>query len=399
MKQYVYTSEHDAQQFKALQDWMELPNVERRVIAPKINNAYRYIFTNDDEKICISSNSYRTRVSFNSSWIGVDTYSLSYRKETKKFYRRKMNIKDSCNNDIDNEHLIKFIREFLGYNWFPEKTGIPLSKLPIRMLKKLFSGKYTKYSQLVKDVRTYWFGKDNNFPLKKMVNLSIKLTSSKFESLVRYLRLSSNIERDVDFVVVLLMDTSKIFPIQSPRPTKAIVNDTFNQAYQLKRKLNYSWSKSRFDEEHDHMTRELMNYEIGAVPDVEFELGPVEIPRLRVINSLRQVFEEGYTQCHCIYTNYRFPLQEKKYFAFAYEHNGERATLMTYDDGRVSQFYCKRNSRPSKEASDYIKKINFGLKAYVESEVKKLPPRPDDSLLSVFDADDEIDIQLEELQF
>lgn len=133
---------------------------------------------------------------------------------------------------------------------------------------------------------------------------------------------------NVDDLIPALRDDSQKCILQRQ-------SDLIDQAYLLGVKLNPRWSEKRFYEEHQKLTHILMQHKLekmGNLPvwDLPEDLsGYPGIPEhVKLLNTEREVFEEGLYMHHCVYTNYWRVIREKKYLAFSIKlPSGERATL------------------------------------------------------------------------
>lgn len=125
-------------------------------------------------------------------------------------------------------------------------------------------------------------------------------------------------------------------------------SDIIDQAYLLGIKLNPRWSEKRFSEEHQKLTHILMQRKLekmGNSPVWDLPEDLSEYPSVRLLNTEREVFEEGLCMHHCVYTNYWRLIKEKRYLALSIKlPSGERATLGIHkfkDSWRYDQCYKK----------------------------------------------------------
>ena len=105
--------------------------------------------------------------------------------------------------------------------------------------------------------------------------------------------------------------------------------DMIAQAAMLNKKYNPLWSEKRVKEVHQEWTRELMEIELKSLPKIDYDYVGVmpELEGLTLIRNNHELFNEGKSMSHCVYTNYNANVRRKDYFVFAYEYNGRRATV------------------------------------------------------------------------
>lgn len=146
---------------------------------------------------------------------------------------------------------------------------------------------------------------------------------------------------NVDNLIPALRDESQKYILQRQ-------SDLIYQAYLLGVKLNPRWSEKRFSEEHQKLTHILMQHKLekmGNSPVWDLPEDLSKYPSVKLLNTERDVFEEGLYMHHCVYTNYWRLIKEKKYLAFSIKlPSGERATLGLYklkDSWNYNQCYKK----------------------------------------------------------
>jgi hypothetical protein len=137
------------------------------------------------------------------------------------------------------------------------------------------------------------------------------------------------------------------------------LEDLFIQAEMLNKKVNLKWSEARIKEVHAEWTRELMGMAIKTINPVEYNYPEIETPEgISLIKSNLELFEEGTTMKHCVYTNYERIVRSKEYYVFRYNREGVRATAgvrITGPDSIVlDQMYSIGNTVVDKEHKDYF---------------------------------------------
>ena len=103
--------------------------------------------------------------------------------------------------------------------------------------------------------------------------------------------------------------------------------DMVKQALSLGRTINPKWSEKRMDEEHTNMTHLLMKKEIDHKEQIPiYKECPVFDYPCHILNTEKEVFEEGLDMHHCIYTNYWSRIKNKNYIGLSFMEP-ERFTL------------------------------------------------------------------------
>ena len=136
------------------------------------------------------------------------------------------------------------------------------------------------------------------------------------------------------------------------------LDDLFTQAEMLDRKVNLKWSETRMKEVHAEWTRELMGMAIKSIQPVDYNYPEIETPEgISLIKSNIELFEEGTTMKHCVYTNYERSVRDKNYYVFRYDRKGVRATVgvkMHDYYPVIDQMYGPRNTKIDQEHKDYV---------------------------------------------
>jgi hypothetical protein len=136
------------------------------------------------------------------------------------------------------------------------------------------------------------------------------------------------------------------------------LEDLFSQAEMLDRKVNLKWSETRMKEVHDEWTRELMGMAIKSIQPVDYNYPEIETPEgISLIKSNIELFEEGTTMKHCVYTNYERSVRNKTYYVFRYDREGVRATVgvkMHEYYPVIDQMYGPRNTQIDQEHKNYV---------------------------------------------
>ena len=254
------------------------------------------------------------------------------------------------------------ILSFFKLDWFKSVDPNLHCLLNNGILKRMVKGKITNPEDFAKAVlKQYLPG------VKVSHNLFLKSFTYKHEDLgfislsprSHFLNLKHVTNAD-DYLKVL--GGNKSF--------SSTVHDLLKQACILDRKINLSWSNRRMNEVHLKWTKELMALELKNFErkDYNYE-GELDcLPELSLIDNNYDLYIEGKTQGHCVYTNYESSINAKNYFVFQYQDELERGTLgvqidKVYRDAeseiRVlrpvkNQLYGKYNSIITKEVHEKI---------------------------------------------
>ena len=140
---------------------------------------------------------------------------------------------------------------------------------------------------------------------------------------------------------------------KSDNSRKRLFRDMINQALALGKKINPKWSEKRMDEEHTKMTREIMQAEIKEKKQIPVHKDcPMFKYPCKILNTERDVFDEGLEMHHCIYTNYWNRIRDKRYLGIAFTQP-ERFTLglRASENGyEFDQAYLKYDKMISEES-------------------------------------------------
>ena len=137
--------------------------------------------------------------------------------------------------------------------------------------------------------------------------------------------------------------------------------DLIKQAQMLDRKIDFKWSKSRIAEVHTEWTKEIMDIEQEYVEKKDYNYVG-ELPAngsLELITDSKELYIEGRTMSHCVFTNYADSVSNKTYFVFKFTDRDTRATLgiqkhWDRNEFVVNQLYGKFNKNIDRCHHDYV---------------------------------------------
>jgi hypothetical protein len=139
------------------------------------------------------------------------------------------------------------------------------------------------------------------------------------------------------------------------------LSDLIKQGQMLNRKIDFKWSKSRIAEVHTEWTKEIMDIEQEYVEMKDYNyIG--ELPSsgsLELVTDSKELYIEGRTMSHCVFTNYADAVSNKTYFVFKFADRDTRATLSIqkhFDKNEfvVNQLYGKFNKTIDRCHHDYV---------------------------------------------
>lgn len=210
------------------------------------------------------------------------------------------------------DRLKKDILKFFNIDWY-DTLGNHKDLMNASMLQKMINGKITNHRDYIKAYL-------KTSPYKKM-DVSVELFYKTFKDGYRsakgsrkFLEYSTDINHALEMLQCETMNH--------------ITNDIYDQAAMLDRRVNPKWSVKRMNEVHTQWTRDIMEIKIKRLKQVEYNYPEISLPEgLSFINNNYELFEEGTTMKHCVYTNYQKSIENKTYFALRYDYQGVRATV------------------------------------------------------------------------
>lgn len=149
-----------------------------------------------------------------------------------------------------------------------------------------------------------------------------------------------------------------------------ILKDTVEQAEVLDYKIDFKWSALRIKEEHKKLTNMIMDIEAEYIEDVNLYYELPEYPKeFTLLKTIKDVYREGKSMNHCLYTNYARQMINGSYAAFHVTLNDEEATLGLCrgwnNRWEYSQCYSYGNKSISNEmkmfVNDYCMKLSNSL--------------------------------------
>lgn len=106
-----------------------------------------------------------------------------------------------------------------------------------------------------------------------------------------------------------------------------LINDILENAFVLDRKVDLGWSDKRLEAEHRKMVEEILSYEISCKDKTLIHAEPLCEDGFEMLNSEEEIFKEGSTMHHCLYTNYFRRINQRQYLAFHTQEDGQAYTV------------------------------------------------------------------------
>lgn len=273
-------------------------------------------------------------------------YGFTYDKTTKDFkfwFGRSIH-------EIPPFMLYDVFKHF-NIDWYEKLSPSLISLLNATMVKNMIKGKITNPRDYVKAyLKTSPYRKSEISPelFYKTFNKPNIQSPKKYRKIIEY---STDPNHALEFITV-----------QNNGYIDYTITDLYDQASALDRRVNPKWSEARMKDVHAEWTREIMNIEIKSLEPYDYNYSKINLPQgLEIISNNYELFEEGITMKHCVYTNYEYRIKSKQYFSFKYEKDNVRATLgvdKSYSmPATFSQMYGVGNSTISTDIVDSIKEL------------------------------------------
>jgi hypothetical protein len=132
--------------------------------------------------------------------------------------------------------------------------------------------------------------------------------------------------------------------VDPEKQTSYFLMDLVKQAQILDKKIDYTWSSKRLHEEHQVWTKEIMEVEVKDMQDVVAEntLNFTEFthPGFTLLTTKKELYAEGKTMNHCVYTNYWNSVYHGTYLVYHIDLYGEQATLGCYISDTITYNQC-----------------------------------------------------------
>lgn len=139
------------------------------------------------------------------------------------------------------------------------------------------------------------------------------------------------------------------------------LRDLFDQARILNRKIKMSWSDRKIHDVHMKWTEEIQSIKMRNCSEKPIWGDIPELPdHIELLNSEKRISEEGTKMHHCIYTNYKHPLEYRNAIAFHVHGDNPYTVMFCKDYGcgwSFSQAYHAWNKSLSQEEMNEAKSL------------------------------------------
>ena len=195
------------------------------------------------------------------------------------------------------------------------------------------------YTDLKSFIKEYLIYNDINISYKMFMNILKFIAYNKdnfvdpfsaYDDIITYMKVATNQEVLFNKLKTGVIQTRSSKPVNSVYQDewltsafnylgevaeKSLVADAVDLALQLNKKVNFSWSRNKFQDINVQWSRELMRKDIDKRNPQDIYKNKELIKDAKLLSSERDVFEEGMTMHHCVYTNYWGLIESGKYIA------------------------------------------------------------------------------------
>ena len=246
------------------------------------------------------------------------------------------------------EYLISFINfssdytpvsseELCLYNLYINAIIIPIfsNYRKCYLLNKILN----TYTDLKSFIKEYLIYNDINISYKMFMNILKFIAYNKdnfvslydaYDEIITYMKVATNQEVLFNKLKTGAIQTRSSKPVNSVHQyawltcefnylgevaERSLVADAVDLALQLNKKVNFSWSRNKFQDINVQWSRELMRKDIEKRNPQDIYKNKELIKDAKLLSSERDVFEEGMIMHHCVYTNYWRLIESGKYVA------------------------------------------------------------------------------------
>lgn len=195
------------------------------------------------------------------------------------------------------------------------------------------------YTDLKSFIKEYLIYNDINISYKMFMNILKFIAYNKdnfvslydaYDEIITYMKVATNQEVLFNKLKTGAIQTRSSKPVNSVHQyawltcefnylgevaERSLVADAVDLALQLNKKVNFSWSRNKFQDINVQWSRELMRKDIEKRNPQDIYKNKELIKDAKLLSSERDVFEEGMIMHHCVYTNYWRLIESGKYVA------------------------------------------------------------------------------------
>lgn len=288
--------------------------------------------------------------------ITVEDFSVNHYKLIKfinidSFDRQETSLIAQLFKYLNIDYLISFIN-FSSNNTPVSSKELCLYELYIDSIISPIFNNYQKcyllnkilntYTDLKSFIKEYLIYNDINISYKMFMNILKFIAYNKdnfvsflnaYDEIITYMKVATNQEVLFNKLKTGSIQTRSSKPVNSVHQDgwltsltrafnylgevaeKSLVADAVDLALQLNKKVNFSWSRNKFQDINVQWSRELMRKDIEKRNPKDIYKNKELIKDAKLLSSERDVFEEGMIMHHCVYTNYWRLIESGKYVA------------------------------------------------------------------------------------
>ena len=276
----------------------------------------------------------------------TSSHGATYDKATKKFkwwYGKQITVTGSV--------ILKDMCDYFKAEWFNNAPINLKISTTNSTFEKVLKGKITNPRDLIKAIiKANPTMRNLDIPTELVWKWLNTGNSARIQSLSDMM----SVAKDPTHVLEFILDPKNSFMHHE-------LLDLIKQAQMLGRKIDFKWSMNRMKEVHNEWTKEIMDIEQEYVEKIEYNYKN-ELPSngcLELITDSKELYIEGKTMSHCVYTNYADTVSSKTYFVFKFTDRDTRATLgitksWDKDVFVVNQMYARFNKAVDRCHHDYV---------------------------------------------
>jgi len=250
---------------------------------------------------------------------------------------------------------IESVFNYYNFNWLSNKLYPYVTK---SIMEKMFMGKITNETEVVK---AYF----KAMRINASPSLFLQLIHSDYSISKQVFLRGCSVAKDVNHYIMFLCSPKDYIKDQ-------LIFDMIKEALILNKKIDFNWSSNRLREEHKQWTELIMEEEMNSmtnlpIPNVE-KLDKYTLQPFKLLKTQKEVFHEGRSMRHCLYTAYWRSIKDGSYIAYHVNHKDEEATLGLYlinNKVTFNQCYSFYNKPVSQEMVDlvnsFIEHLNSSL--------------------------------------
>ena len=242
--------------------------------------------------------------------------------------------------NFSSDYTLGSSKELCLYNLYINSIIIPVfsNYQKYYLLNKILN----TYTDLKSFIKEYLIYNDINISYKMFMNILKFIAYNKdnfvsflnaYDEIITYMKVATNQEvlfnklktgaiqvrssKSVNSVHQdgWLTSLARAFNYLGETAEKSLVADAVDLALQLNKKVNFNWSRNKFQEINIQWSRELMREDIEKRNPQDIYKNKELIKDAKLLSSERDVFEEGMIMHHCVYTNYWRLIESGKYVA------------------------------------------------------------------------------------